>query len=71
MIDGECLLHWLSSRRSPTFGKGVIERACSDPDNVAVCVEKGVPVIQADLDLGLKVFPDKSFDYVVLEETLR
>ncbi len=42
-----------------------------DPDNVAVCVEKGVPVIQADLDLGLKVFPDKSFDYVVLEETLQ
>jgi methionine biosynthesis protein MetW len=42
-----------------------------DPDKVAVCVEKGVPVIQADLDLGLKVFPDKSFDYVVLEETLQ
>ncbi len=42
-----------------------------DPDNVAVCVEKGVPVIQADLDLGLKVFPDKSFDYVILEETLQ
>ncbi len=42
-----------------------------DPDKVSVCVEKGVPVIQADLDLGLKVFPDKSFDYVVLEETLQ
>ncbi len=42
-----------------------------DPDKVAVCVERGVPVIQADLDLGLKVFPDKSFDYVVLEETLQ
>ncbi len=42
-----------------------------DPDNVAVCVGKGVPVIQADLDLGLKVFPDKSFDYVILEETLQ
>lgn len=42
-----------------------------DADNVSVCVEKGVPVIQADLDLGLSVFPDKNFDYVVLEETLQ
>ena len=42
-----------------------------DSRNVEVCVEKGVPVIQADLDLGLSVFPDKSFDYVVLEETLQ
>ena len=42
-----------------------------DSDNVSKCVEKGVPVIQADLDLGLSVFPDKSFDYVILEETLQ
>lgn len=42
-----------------------------DSYNVEVCVEKGVPVIQADLDLGLSVFPDKSFDYVILEETLQ
>lgn len=42
-----------------------------DPANVEACVERGVPVIQADLDLGLSVFPDKSFDYVILEETLQ
>ncbi|MCD8351652.1 MAG: methionine biosynthesis protein MetW [Planctomycetaceae bacterium] len=42
-----------------------------DAGNVEVCVEKGVPVIQADLDLGLSVFPDASFDYVILEETLQ
>lgn len=42
-----------------------------DAYNVEVCVEKGVPVIQADLDLGLSVFPDSSFDYVILEETLQ
>jgi methionine biosynthesis protein MetW len=42
-----------------------------DSGKVAACVEKGVPVIQADLDLGLKVFPDKRFDYVILEETLQ
>ncbi len=42
-----------------------------DADKVAACVEKGIPVIQTDLDLGLKVFPDKSFEYVILEETLQ
>lgn len=42
-----------------------------DADKVAACVEKGIPVIQTDLDLGLKGFPDKLFDYVILEETLQ
>ncbi len=42
-----------------------------DSDKVEICVEKGVPVIQADLDGGLRVFPDDSFDYVILEETLQ
>ena len=42
-----------------------------DAYNIEVCVEKGVPVIQADLDLGLSVFPDSSFEYVILEETLQ
>ncbi|MCC8116353.1 MAG: methionine biosynthesis protein MetW, partial [Planctomycetes bacterium] len=36
-----------------------------DSDKVEICVEKGVPVIQADLDGGLRVFPDDSFDYVI------
>ncbi len=42
-----------------------------DPEAVCACVEKGVPVFQADLDLGLKGFPDNCFDYVILEETLQ
>lgn len=41
------------------------------PENVEICVAKGVPVIQSDLDLGLSVFPDDGFDYVILEETLQ
>jgi methionine biosynthesis protein MetW len=35
------------------------------------CIEKGVPVIHADLDEGLDDYPDKSFDYVVLSRTLQ
>ena len=35
------------------------------------CVTNGVPVFQANLDEGLAGFPDHSFDYVVLEETIQ
>ncbi|MFH0938944.1 MAG: methionine biosynthesis protein MetW [Planctomycetota bacterium] len=35
------------------------------------CVERGVPVFQADLDDGLKGFANCRFDYVILEETLQ
>jgi len=38
---------------------------------VVRCVARGVPVLQADLDVGLREFPDHSFDYVVLEETVQ
>jgi methionine biosynthesis protein MetW len=42
-----------------------------DPDQVFECVDRGVPVIQADLSGGLAWCPDKAFDVVVLEETLQ
>lgn len=42
-----------------------------DPDQVFSCVDRGVPVIQADLGAGLRWCPDKAFDMVVLEETLQ
>lgn len=42
-----------------------------DPEAVASCIARGVPVIQSDLDEGLRGFPDGSFDLVVLEETLQ
>ena len=42
-----------------------------DPDQVFSCVDRGVPVIQADLGAGLRWCPDKTFDVVVLEETLQ
>jgi methionine biosynthesis protein MetW len=42
-----------------------------DADQVFSCVDRGVPVIQADLGAGLHWCPDKTFDVVVLEETLQ
>jgi len=42
-----------------------------DPEAVVACVRQSVPVIQVDLDEGLKEFPDHAYDYVVLEQTLQ
>lgn len=42
-----------------------------DPEQVFSCVDRGVPVIQADLGEKLAWCPDKAFDVVVLEETLQ
>ncbi len=63
--NGELLASLRDSKRA--FVQGV-ER---DLESVLQCVAHGVPVIQADLDEGLRGFTDKSFDYVVLEETLQ
>ena len=40
-------------------------------DKILDCVSAGVPVVQGDLNNGLKEFPDKSFDYVILSQTLQ
>lgn len=40
-------------------------------DNVISCIEKGLSVFQGDIDEGLKEYPDKSYDYVILNQTLQ
>ncbi len=35
------------------------------------CVAKGLPVIQGDADTDLLAYPDDSFDYVILSQTLQ
>ncbi len=42
-----------------------------DPREIIACIDRGVPVIQGDLDYGLPEFPDDSFDYAVLSQTLQ
>jgi methionine biosynthesis protein MetW len=42
-----------------------------DQDNVISCIEKGISVFQGDLDEGLAEYKDKSYDYVVLNQTLQ
>ena len=40
-------------------------------DNVQNCIHKGLPVIQGDAETELYQFPNKSFDYVILSQTLQ
>ena len=40
-------------------------------EKVQTCVSKGLTVIEGDAEFDLKQFPDKSFDYVVLGQTLQ
>ena len=40
-------------------------------ENVQMCIRKGLPVIQGNAETELHQFPDQSFDYVVLSQTLQ
>ncbi len=42
-----------------------------DPLAVIKSIERGVPVLNLDIDQGLGDFADQSFDYVILESTLQ
>ena len=39
--------------------------------NVQKCIEKGLTVIEGDAEKDLKQFPNSSFDYVILSQTLQ
>lgn len=63
--DGE-LLERLKTNKN-TQGQGIeIEQ-----DLVISCIEKGLSVIQDNVDLGLSQFQDKVYDYVILNRTLQ
>lgn len=42
-----------------------------NPQALRNCVAKGLNVFQEDIDDGLAVFPDRSFDLVILEESMQ
>ena len=41
------------------------------PGNVAAAVARGLSVIQGDADVDLADYPDRSFDYAILSQTLQ
>ena len=42
-----------------------------DPDQVVRSIQRGISVIQADIDQGLSALPDQSCDFVILSMTLQ
>ena len=63
--DGRLLRHLWQERQAPGYGVEINDAA------VLECVENDVNVLQVDLESGLSLFGDKSFDCVILSETLQ
>jgi methionine biosynthesis protein MetW len=52
--------------------KGVIGRGIEiSEEGVHACIAKGLTVLQGDIDEGLRDYPDGSFDYVILNQTIQ
>ncbi len=63
--DGE-LLEWLAANKQ-VEGRGIE----IDGPRVQRAIARGVTVYQGDIDAGLADYPDGSFDYIILSQTLQ
>ena len=63
--DGSFLEYISQIKQTKSYGVEISDAS------VLACVEKGLNVIQQDLEGGLALFEDKSFDTVVLSQTLQ
>ncbi|MEO8857619.1 MAG: methionine biosynthesis protein MetW [Burkholderiaceae bacterium] len=63
--DGEMLAHLQRTRSCSGYGIEIAD------GNVLACVKRGVNVIQLNLDEGLAMFDDASFDVVLQIDTLQ
>jgi methionine biosynthesis protein MetW len=62
---GELLAHLIAHRGCSGYGIEIAD------GNVLQCVQRGVPVIQLNLEEGLALFDDRSFDVVLQLDTLQ
>ncbi|MDP2827743.1 MAG: methionine biosynthesis protein MetW [Sulfuricellaceae bacterium] len=63
--DGTLLRYLKTARQAHGYGVEI------DDANILACLEKGLNVIQNDLDAGLSGFEADSFDFVILSQTLQ
>jgi methionine biosynthesis protein MetW len=63
--DGALLRYLWQAREAPGYGVEI------DDGSVLACVENDVNVLQVDLESGLSLFADASFDVVILSQTLQ
>ncbi len=63
--DGSLLVHLRDEKGCTVRGVDL------SPEDISSALARGLSVVQADLDEGLPGYPDGSFDYVVLSQTLQ
>ncbi len=63
--SGELLAHLMQSRGCTGYGVEI------DDANVLACAQRGVNVVQLNLEDGLALFEDRSFDVVLQLQTLQ
>jgi len=63
--DGELIYQLMELKE--VYGLGID----INTEQVLKCIKRGVSVIQEDIDSALEQYQDKSYDYVVLSETLQ
>ena len=63
--DGS-LLHYLKTRKDAVCTGIDIDEGC-----VARCIERGLTVLQGDINDEVRDYPDDAFDFVILAQTLQ
>ena len=63
--DGTLMKHLKDNKNVDTRGLEISK------NNVQICISKGLPVIEGNAEKDLQQFPNLSFDYVILSQTLQ
>ena len=63
--DGALMIHLKKNKNIDVRGIEISK------EKVQICIAKGLTVIEGNAEYDLKQFPDNSFDYVVLGQTLQ
>ncbi|RTZ59191.1 MAG: methionine biosynthesis protein MetW [Gammaproteobacteria bacterium] len=63
--DGALLAQLAQEKQATGYGIEIADK------HIATCIDRGVNVVQSDLDKGLAEFDGESFDYVILSMTLQ
>ncbi|HPM42644.1 MAG TPA: methionine biosynthesis protein MetW [Candidatus Omnitrophota bacterium] len=63
--DGELLFILAKDKNAKVQGVEI------DEGSIYKCVAKGLSVFHSDIDNGLRGYPDRSFDYVILNQSLQ
>jgi methionine biosynthesis protein MetW len=63
--NGNLLFHLIKTKE--IVGQGIE----IDQEAIYACVEKGLTVFQSDIESGLDAYPDKSFDFAIMYNSLQ